>query len=100
MMYNKILSMSQDDKVQLQTKPDIDTIGIGSYPDGHADIPNSSLDQALLKKQELILEAGYEGYIATQMCFDAKKIAEWLSEIREAGISLPCHLGVPRAVDT
>lgn len=81
-------------------KPDIDTIGIGSYPDGHADIPNSSLDQALFEKQEIILGAGYEGYIATQMCFDAKKIAEWLSEIREAGISLPCHLGVPGAVDT
>ncbi len=84
----------------LERKPDIDTVGIGSYPDGHADIPESSLDEALLEKQELILGAGYEGYIATQMCFDANKIAEWLSKKRQAGISLPCHLGVPGAVDT
>lgn len=84
----------------LERKPDITTVGIGSYPDGHADIPDSSLDEALLEKQELILAAGCEGYIATQMCFDANKIAEWLEKKRKAGITLPCHLGVPGAVDT
>jgi len=47
----------------------------------------------------MIVEAGLEGYMATQMCFDAETIRDWLRQRRSAGLTLPCHLGVPGAVD-
>jgi methylenetetrahydrofolate reductase (NADPH) len=37
--------------------------------------------------------------MATQMCFDAQTIATWLEECRSGDVDLPCHLGVPGAVD-
>jgi len=83
----------------LNRKPDIDVVGIGSYPDGHGAIPEETLVAALLEKQTLIAEAGLEGYMSTQMCFDPRRIADWLEERRGAGVTLPCHLGVPGAVD-
>ncbi|HCV36862.1 MAG TPA: 5,10-methylenetetrahydrofolate reductase [Acidimicrobiaceae bacterium] len=83
----------------LDRKPDIDVVGIGSYPDGHSTIPDDALVAALLEKQELIAAAGLEGYMSTQMCFDHQKIGSWLADRRSAGVTLPCHLGVPGAVD-
>jgi len=74
-------------------------VGIGSYPDGHSTIPEQALVDALLEKQEMIAAAGLEGYMSTQMCFDAGTIGEWLALRRSAGVTLPCHLGVPGAVD-
>ena len=83
----------------LDRRPDIDTIGVGSYPDGHATIPDQALVDAQIEKQEMIAEAGLDGYMATQMCFDARTIGDWLACRRSAGVTLPCHLGVPGAVD-
>ena len=83
----------------LDRRPEIDAVGIGSYPDGHSTIPEQALADALLEKQEMIREAGLKGYMATQMCFDAQTIATWLEECRSGDVDLPCHLGVPGAVD-
>ena len=83
----------------LDRRPEIDVVGIGSYPDGHSTIPDQALADALVEKQELIREAGLEGYMATQMCFDAQTIGTWLAGQRAVGVDLPCHLGVPGAVD-
>ncbi len=82
----------------LDRRPDIDVVGIGSYPDGHSTIPEQALVDAQIEKQEMIAEAGLEGYMATQMCFDAGTIRNWLIRRRAAGVTLPCHLGVPGAV--
>ncbi len=83
----------------LDRRPEIDAVGIGSYPDGHAAITEQVLDDAQVEKQEIIRQAGLQGYMATQMCFDAQTIVAWLERRRAAGVSLPCHLGVPGAVD-
>jgi methylenetetrahydrofolate reductase (NADPH) len=83
----------------LDRRPDIDVVGIGSYPDGHSTIPEQALVAAQIEKQEMIAEAGLEGYMATQMCFEARTIRDWLTRRRAAGVTLPCHLGVPGAVD-
>lgn len=74
-------------------------VGTPSYPDHHTVIPDAALDEALLAKQALIAELGFEGFTSTQMCFDAKKIEAWTVRQRERGMTLPIHLGVPGAVD-
>jgi methylenetetrahydrofolate reductase (NADPH) len=84
----------------LERRPEVKTVGIGAYPDGHPTIPAGPLASALAEKQSMICDAGLDGYLATQMCFDVSVIAEWLTAQRAAGITLPCHLGVPGAVDS
>jgi methylenetetrahydrofolate reductase (NADPH) len=74
-------------------------VGTPSYPDHHTVIPDAVLDEALLAKQSLIAELGFEGFTSTQMCFDVGKIEEWIVRQRDRGLTLPIHLGVPGAVD-
>lgn len=64
-------------------------IGIPSYPEGHADIADDVLLQALKDKQR------YATAMTTQMCFNPAAVAGWLTRVRADGISLPLHLGVP-----
>lgn len=64
-------------------------IGIAAYPDGHAFIPDDVLLQALKDKQP------YAAYMTTQMCFDPGVISEWVRRMRDDGITLPIHLGMP-----
>ncbi|HJL91508.1 MAG: methylenetetrahydrofolate reductase [Acidimicrobiales bacterium] len=83
----------------LDNNPSIKTVGVGSYPDGHPVIPESALAESLIKKQEMILQSNLNGYMATQMCFEANTISSWLKNCRKAGVTLPCYLGLPGAVD-
>ena len=86
-------------RVFLDYRPDIDTVGIGGYPDGHPVISDQLLLESLAEKQEMIFAAGLSGYFATQMCFDPGTIHDWLTKRRFSGITLPCHLGIPGHVD-
>ncbi|WP_419931915.1 methylenetetrahydrofolate reductase [Candidatus Poriferisodalis sp.] len=74
-------------------------IGVTSYPEGHALISDAVLHEALHRKQALLNEAGIAGHAATQMCFHARSIIEWLQSERDSGLVLPVHLGMPGAVD-
>jgi methylenetetrahydrofolate reductase (NADPH) len=64
-------------------------IGIPSYPQGHAFIPDGPLLDALRAKAE------FATYMTTQLCFDPNAISSWLAERRAAGLTLPVHIGVP-----
>ena len=64
-------------------------VGIPAYPEGHNVIPDDKLVQALRDKQP------YANYMTTQMCFDPSATVSWLKEIRQAGITLPVHIGLP-----
>ncbi len=83
----------------LDKNPKIETVGIGSYPDGHPSIPEAALAESLIRKQEMIYESNLNGYMATQMCFEAETISGWLENCRKSGVTLPCHLGLPGVVD-
>jgi methylenetetrahydrofolate reductase (NADPH) len=83
----------------IDRKAPLTRIGIGGYPDGHPSIPNEALAQSLLDKQASLDAAGIDGWISTQMCFDAKRITAWASDTRAAGVHLPIHLGIPGVVD-
>ncbi len=74
-------------------------IGVSGYPDGHLFIEGPVLRSALHVKQRLLAEAGVEGWVSTQMCFDSDVITAWLSEERAAGMTLPVRLGIPGPVD-
>ncbi len=77
----------------------LSTVGVTAYPDGHALIPTEVLREHLHKKQDLLAEAGLNGWASTQMCFDADLIVSWLRAERESGFTLPVHLGIPGVVD-
>lgn len=74
-------------------------VGITSYPDGHALISNDICHEQLHMKQALLAEAGVEGWASTQMCFDTDLIMNWAQSERDAGFTLPIHLGIPGVVD-
>jgi methylenetetrahydrofolate reductase (NADPH) len=64
-------------------------IGVPSYPEGHVDIADERLLEVLLEKQR------YAQYMTTQMCFNPRSIVSWIARMREAGVTLPVHLGTP-----
>jgi methylenetetrahydrofolate reductase (NADPH) len=66
-----------------------DEIGVPSYPEGHARIPDDVLLRTLLEKQR------YASYTATQMSFNPAAITDWIGRMRGAGVTLPIHLGTP-----
>jgi methylenetetrahydrofolate reductase (NADPH) len=74
-------------------------IGIAGHPEGNPDITKkhgeAMLLQALLEKSAWIRTNGFEGFIATQFLFEAGPLALWARGLREAGIDLPIHPGVP-----
>ena len=79
--------------------PGVRRIGISGYPDGHALIPPAVVKEQLHAKQALIREAGLDGWVSTQMCFDEETIRAWLEAERAAGLTFPVRLGVPGVVD-
>ncbi len=74
-------------------------VGVTAYPDGHALISSEALHNALHAKQALLAEAGVDGWASTQMCFDTELITRWIRTERDAGLTLPIHLGIPGVVD-
>lgn len=82
-----------------EADPGVETVGVGSYPDGHPLIDTAVLDEVLLRKQSLLDEAGVRGFTSTQMCFDPNTVTRWLEAERRRGVTLPVHLGVPGVIN-
>ena len=74
-------------------------IGIAAYPEGHTLIADTVLHTALHAKQRMLADLGLKGHVTTQMCFSASVIRSWLRGERDAGLTLPIHLGIPGAVE-
>jgi methylenetetrahydrofolate reductase (NADPH) len=74
-------------------------IGMAGHPEGNSDITKkhgeAMLLQALKDKTSWIKANGFEGFLATQFLFEAGPLALWAMGLREAGIDLPIHPGVP-----
>ncbi len=77
----------------------VDHIGYTAYPDTHPLITTEQLHDALHLKQQLILATGRTAHVATQMCFSADQIRNWLRKERTSGLTVPVHLGVPGVID-
>ena len=71
----------------------IKNIGIAAHPEGHPDVNEKILMEALEKKKDLA------DYIVTQMCFDANILGDWLVRINQQGVDLPVWVGLPGAIE-
>ncbi len=80
-------------------KHGITRLGMAGHPEGNPDIERNAgkvaLLQALKEKQKFIEDAGVDAHIATQFLFEAGPVRAWAEELREEGITLPIHVGVP-----
>ncbi|HKY82582.1 MAG TPA: methylenetetrahydrofolate reductase [Sphingobium sp.] len=79
----------------LLQKYGIRKVGIGGYPEGHPDISQEALWQALLDKSAALKSAGLDAEIVTQFGFDAEPVLHWLDRLRDAGIDAPVRVGLP-----
>ncbi len=64
-------------------------VGVPCYPQGHPDIPDDALLQALRDKAPLVQ------YMTTQLCFDPKAIGAFVAARRAEGNTLPVKIGLP-----
>jgi methylenetetrahydrofolate reductase (NADPH) len=72
---------------------------VSGYPDGHLFLSEDVLHDALHAKQAILQAAGIDGWVSTQMCFDANHIAQWIRAQRAFGLTLPVRLGLPGPID-
>lgn len=74
-------------------------LGLAGHPEGNPDITKihgeAVLLSALAEKQAYLKAHGLQGFIATQFLFEAEPLGEWAASLRQAGIDLPIHVGVP-----
>jgi methylenetetrahydrofolate reductase (NADPH) len=70
----------------------LEDIGITGYPESHAFISDEATIQAMFEKEPLAT------YIVSQAAFDALVIATWVRRVRDRGVQLPIHIGVPGPV--
>lgn len=70
-------------------------VAISGYPEGHPDIDEARLWEALESKSAALREAGLDGSIVTQFGFDTGPVLSWLQELRARGIRIPVRIGVP-----
>ncbi len=71
---------------------------VAGHPEGNKDIdPDggmTNVDAALRWKQAFSETNDADMAIATQFCFEASPVIEWADSLKEAGITLPVHIGV------
>jgi len=70
-------------------------VSIAGYPEGHPDISEQALWEALERKCALLTQLGMTDSIITQFGFDAQKALRWVEQTRSRGIEIPVRIGVP-----
>lgn len=70
-------------------------VSISGYPEGHPDISDAALWNALEAKTALLREQGLAGTLITQFGFDAEAVLSYAAQVRRFGIDLPIRIGVP-----
>jgi methylenetetrahydrofolate reductase (NADPH) len=71
----------------------INSFDFAGHPEGNPDDPKS--EYHLLEKLQWTKEREFSARIVTQWSLDAKKTNNWISDLREKGVSNPIHIGVP-----
>ena len=71
----------------------LNKIGMAAHPEGHPDVSDEILMEALEEKKDLA------DFIVTQMCFDAEILNDWMNQIHKKGIELPVWVGRPGVIE-
>jgi len=79
----------------LLAKYSFNKIGVAAHPEGHPEISESALADAILRKALWAKEANVELYYETQFCFDHEPIIEWEERTRKM---LREHINDPKDV--
>jgi methylenetetrahydrofolate reductase (NADPH) len=94
--FDAAIQLLQTDAFQ---KNGVTRIGVAGHPEGNADITKVHGEAVLLKalgeKQAWLKANNISGFIATQFLFEAAPVAYWASMLRDNGIDLPIHVGIP-----
>jgi methylenetetrahydrofolate reductase (NADPH) len=86
----------------LLTKYRVQHVGISGYPEGHPEITEDKLWQALRDKRDALGEMGLDYSVITQFGFDADPVLTWLERVRAEGVAAPVRVGIsgPASVKT
>jgi methylenetetrahydrofolate reductase (NADPH) len=68
---------------------------VSGYPEGHPDITDPVLWEAIEGKHAALAAAGLPGSVITQFGFDADAVLTYVEAVRGRGIDLPIRVGVP-----
>ncbi len=64
-------------------------VGIPGYPEGHHIVDVDTITRSIEDKTP------FASYITSQMCFTPGTITDWVYGLRDMGIGLPVHIGIP-----
>jgi methylenetetrahydrofolate reductase (NADH) len=67
---------------------------VAGHPEGHPQIQQFGLWDALKEKVEFARTAGLELSVVTQFCFEAGPILDWLKMARASGVDVPVRVGI------
>ena len=71
---------------------------VAGHPEGNKDIDPDGSDRAVMDalrwKQKFNDTTDADMALATQFCFEAEPIIAWADALRDAGITLPIHIGI------
>jgi len=75
-----------------------DRLHVAGHPEGNKDIDPDGSDrnvmEALRWKQAFSERTDAQMAIATQFCFEAKPVIEWVNRLTAEGVKIPVHIGV------
>jgi len=83
-------------------KHGIKRVGIAGYPEGHGKIVMPVLAEHMAKKLALLAEQNIAALIVSQFCFEAAPILDFVSRVRQRGVTAPIRIGLagPASVTT
>jgi methylenetetrahydrofolate reductase (NADPH) len=71
---------------------------VAGHPEGNRDIDADGSDrmvmEALRWKQAFAARTDAQMALATQFCFDAAPVIEWVDRLKAEGVDLPVHIGI------
>lgn len=70
-------------------------VSVAGYPEGHPDISAEVLWRHLDEKALALAQQGLEPVVLTQFGFDTDPVVDWISAVRDRGISAPIRVGTP-----
>ncbi|MEL6584374.1 MAG: methylenetetrahydrofolate reductase [Pseudomonadota bacterium] len=71
---------------------------VAGHPEGNPDIDPDGGEREVMKalrwKQDFADRSDAEFAIATQFCFEAQPVIDWVERLSAAGVTMPVHIGV------